>query len=89
MLIWGNTMFISLHMPNGDETPICRPIRTGEALHNPPITMNAISLEYTDLSSAALIKIFQLADLLGVTPKDAAKIYLAAQAKKVTQTQAA
>lgn len=51
--------------------------------------MNAISLEYTDLSSAALIKIFQLADLLGVTPKDAAKIYLAAQAKKVTQTQAA
>lgn len=44
--------------------------------------MHSISLEYTDLSSAALVKIFQLADLLGITPKDAAKVYLAAQAKK-------
>lgn len=43
--------------------------------------MNAISLEYTDLSSAALIKIFQLADLLGVTPKSAAKIYLTTKAE--------
>jgi hypothetical protein len=46
--------------------------------------MNAISLEYTDLSSAALIKIFQLADLLSVTPKQAARIYLSVQAKRAT-----
>jgi hypothetical protein len=44
--------------------------------------MHSISLEYTDLSSAALIKIFQLADILGVTPKEAAKIYLSAKAKR-------
>lgn len=46
---------------------------------------NAISLEYTDLSSTALIKIFQLADLLGVTPKRAAEIFLATKAKADTQ----
>lgn len=51
--------------------------------------MHAISLEYTDLSSAALIKIFQLADLLGVTPKKAAEIYLSTRARKETKTQAA
>jgi hypothetical protein len=51
--------------------------------------MHAISLEYTDLSSAALIKIFQLADLLEVTPKQAAKIYLTAKATKATTTKAA
>jgi hypothetical protein len=44
--------------------------------------MHSISLEYTDLSSAALIKIFQLADILVVTPKEAAKIYLATKAKQ-------
>jgi hypothetical protein len=43
--------------------------------------VNAISLEYTDLSSAALIKIFQLADLLSVTPKEAAKIFLSVKAR--------
>ncbi|HEX7261885.1 MAG TPA: hypothetical protein VF258_08730 [Luteolibacter sp.] len=46
--------------------------------------MNAISIAYTDLSSAALIKIFQIADILTVTPKEAAKIYLAAKAKQAT-----
>jgi len=45
--------------------------------------MNAISLEYSDLSSAALVKIFQLADLLSVTPKEAAKIYLTTKAKAI------
>jgi len=44
--------------------------------------MNAISLEYTDLSSAALVKIFQLADLLAVPPKEAAKIYITAKSKR-------
>lgn len=44
--------------------------------------MHSISLEYTDLSTAAMVKIFQLADILGITPKDAAMVYLAAQAKK-------
>lgn len=51
--------------------------------------MHAISLQYTDLSSAALIKIFQIADLLGVTPKRAAEIYLAAQAAKASGEKAA
>lgn len=51
--------------------------------------MNAISLEYTDLSSAALIKIFQLADLLSVPPKKAAEIYIATKAEKARKQQAA
>lgn len=51
--------------------------------------MNAISIAYTDLSSAALIKIFQLADLLSVTPKRAAEIYLAAKATQANHTKAA
>lgn len=51
--------------------------------------MNAISLEYADLSSAALIKIFQLADLLEVTPKQAATIYLTAKAQQANEQQAA
>lgn len=88
MLTCHNAAFSSLHMPNGEETSNRHLNPGGVVDPNPPINMNAISLEYTDLSSAALIKIFQLADLLGVTPKDAAKIYLAAQAKKVTQTAA-
>lgn len=44
--------------------------------------MHSISLQYTDLSQAAMVKIFQLADLLGITPTYAAQVYLAAQAKK-------
>lgn len=44
--------------------------------------MHSIALEYTELSSAALIKIFQIADILSVTPKEAAKCYLAAKAKQ-------
>ncbi len=47
--------------------------------------MNAISLEYTDLSSAALVKIFQIADLLSVTPKEATKIYIKARAAAETK----
>jgi hypothetical protein len=47
--------------------------------------MNAISLEYSDLSSAALIKIFQIADLLDVTPKEAAAIYLAVRAQRANE----
>lgn len=57
-------------------------------LHAPttsPPSMNAISLEYSDLSSAALVKIFQLADLLSVPPKEAAKIYIAAKSKTPAQ----
>ncbi|MBK1884169.1 hypothetical protein JIN85_17245 [Luteolibacter pohnpeiensis] len=44
--------------------------------------MNSISLQYPDLGSAVLIKIFQIADILAITPKEATKIYLAIQAKK-------
>ena len=43
--------------------------------------MNAITFEYTDLSSSALIAIFKLADLLGVTPKRAAEIYVSEKAR--------
>lgn len=51
--------------------------------------MNAISLEYTDLSSEALIKIFQLADLLAITPKEAAKVWLETRAISKTGNKAA
>lgn len=49
--------------------------------------MNAISLEYGDLSNSALIKIFQIADILTVTPKEAAKIYLTAISKAASEKQ--
>jgi hypothetical protein len=49
--------------------------------------MHSISLQYTDLSAAAMVKIFQLADLLGITPKDAAKVYLAAQAANAVEVE--
>jgi hypothetical protein len=48
--------------------------------------MNAISLQYRDLSAEALVKIFQLADLLEVTPKKAAELYLATRAATQTQS---
>lgn len=48
--------------------------------------MNAIQFHYSDFSSAALIAIFQLADLLGVTPKRASEIYLLERAKTATET---
>lgn len=51
--------------------------------------MTIIALEYSDLSSAALIKIFQLADLLGVTPKEAAQIYLSSKAQAELEEEAA
>lgn len=44
--------------------------------------MNAISIEYADLSSAALITIFRLADLLSIPPMEAAKIYLQSRAMR-------
>lgn len=43
--------------------------------------MNAVQFPYSDFSSAALIAIFQLADILGVTPKRASEIYLIERAK--------
>lgn len=48
--------------------------------------MNAIQFHYSDFSSAALIAIFQLADLLGVTPKRASEIYLLERSKTATET---
>lgn len=65
----------------------CIPVHATHVIAIPEQPMNAISLEYTDLSSAALIKIFQVADLLGITPKEAAKLYLAAKAKQAPQTE--
>jgi hypothetical protein len=38
--------------------------------------MSAISINYTSLDSEVLIKIFQLADIMGVTPKVAAEAYI-------------
>lgn len=49
--------------------------------------MNSIALEYTDLSIVALVKIFQVADILGITPREAVKVYLAAKAKQAPQTE--
>jgi hypothetical protein len=43
--------------------------------------MNAIQFPYSEFSSAALVSIFQLADLLGVTPKRACEIYLTEKSK--------
>jgi len=51
--------------------------------------MHAISIIYTELNHAALVKIFIIADLLGVTPKEAAETYLAAVAKKANSKSAA
>lgn len=52
--------------------------------------MNATTYEYTDFSSVALIKIFQLADILKVTPKRATEIYIAEKSKiKAAQTKPA
>lgn len=39
-----------------------------------------ITIHYEDLNFAALVKIFQLADLLGITPKRATEVYLSATA---------
>ncbi len=44
--------------------------------------MNAMSVDYNKLPSAALIKIFELADLLNSTPKEAAKMWLMYEADK-------
>ena len=41
-----------------------------------------IVINYEDLNFQALVKIFQLADLLGVTPKVAAETYLCVRAKQ-------
>lgn len=43
--------------------------------------MNAMTLEYADLPAPVMVKIWQLADLLGVTPKRACEIYLSYIAK--------
>lgn len=51
--------------------------------------MNAITFPYTDFSSSALIAIFKLADLLGVTPTRACEIYLAEMAKRTSEDQSA
>lgn len=51
--------------------------------------MNSIQFPYTELSSAALIAIFRLADLLEVTPKRASEIYLTEKARKANSKEAA
>lgn len=42
----------------------------------------AQAVPYSNLGAEVLVKIFQLADLLGVTPRAAAKLYLIAMARK-------
>jgi hypothetical protein len=51
--------------------------------------MQSIAVLYQDLTQAALVKVFILADLLGVTPKEAAQIYLNARAKEAQPNQTA
>jgi len=40
------------------------------------VNMESIEIDYSHLTGAALIKIFELSDLLGCRPKSAAAIYL-------------
>lgn len=47
--------------------------------------MNSISLIYRDLNFEALVKIFQLADILGVTPHVAAETYIKFRAQSQTK----
>lgn len=51
--------------------------------------MHSISIIYRDLNLEALIKIFQLADILGVTPKVAAETYLKFRAQQDNQASVA
>ena len=51
--------------------------------------MNAMTLDYRDFSPAALIQIFQLADILDVTPREAATAFLKLVAEKETKEVAA
>jgi hypothetical protein len=51
--------------------------------------MNAITFDYSEFSSAALIAIFRLADLLQVTPKRACEIYLVEMANRASGKNAA
>lgn len=50
------------------------------------LRMNALSFNYTDIDLAALIKICQVADHLKITPAEAAKRIITAQAKKSNKT---
>jgi hypothetical protein len=51
--------------------------------------MNALTFDYSEFSSAALIAIFRLADLLQITPKRACEVYLAEMANRVAGKSAA
>lgn len=51
--------------------------------------MNAISINYATLGMETMVKIFELADLLKCTPKEAAKTYLLHKAKRVQRGEAA
>jgi hypothetical protein len=48
-----------------------------------------LEIDYASLGLAALVKIFELADLLGVTPKQAAETYLRLEASKSKKEEAA
>lgn len=48
-----------------------------------------IGIEYSDLSFTALVKIFELADLLETTPKVAAERYLVYLAQKQSEQKGA
>jgi hypothetical protein len=47
--------------------------------------MTSLQIAYTEFTIAGLVSIFQLADLLNVTPKRACEIYLLEKAKTSTQ----
>lgn len=53
------------------------------------VVMNAISIKFTDLSSSALIAIFQIADILKVTPTRAAELWLAERDQAENQKEVA
>ena len=69
---------------------VIKPMATAKAVPNTAANPKKQSFPsfYDMFSHYALTIVFDVADLLGVTPKDAAKIYLATQAKKASQTAA-
>ena len=54
-----------------------------------PIMKTAMQIDYSSLGLASLVKVFELADLLGVTPKVAAETLLRLEASKSKKEDAA
>lgn len=60
--------------------------RDGVQLYPMKMTMD---IDYGSLGLAAMVTVFELADLLGVTPKVACEMYLRSEAVKANKEEAA